>query len=78
MYQPPRELPVGARQWAEHRHIPSERRTEMFFRVGCVGYARYSVYECRETGTRVVPQRYVTPLSLMIGTKALFLYLEVS
>ena len=38
------------------RHIPSELRTEPFA-VGCAGYARYRVIECRETGTRVVPQR---------------------
>ena len=32
--------------------------------VGYTGCARYCAYECRETGTRVVPQRFVTPLSL--------------
>ena len=65
-----RELPVGARQQTAHRHIPSERRTELI--VGCVGCARYSAYECRETGTRVVPQRYFAPLSLIDRDKGAF------
>ena len=70
MYPTPRELPVGARQWAAHRHIPSERRTEIsrlrrvrpLQRIRVLPYGR----------TRVVPQRYIAPLSLIIGTKAIF------
>ena len=35
-------------------HITSEQCAD---KVGRTGFARYSVNECRETGTRVVPQR---------------------
>ena len=53
-----RELPVGARQQHGIFGIPSELRTESLWPVGCAGFARYRVHECRVTGTRVVPQRY--------------------
>ena len=41
------------------------------FLVGCAGSARYSADECRENGTRVVPQR-LQPLSLAKEAKAVF------
>ncbi len=51
--------------------LRAAHRTEIL--VGCAGSARYSAYECRENGTRVVPQR-LQPLSLARGAKAVFSY----
>lgn len=67
---PFRELPDGARQQEKMHYITSERRTKIPRRVDCAGCARYSACKCRETGIRVVPQRYIMPLSLEKEAKA--------
>ena len=54
------------------QHITSELRTEIS--VGRAGFARYSDDECRRKAEQEWYRRgYDAPLSLRLGTKALFI-----
>ena len=75
MMPPFRELPEGARQQAVMKRIPSEPRAERSFEpVDRAGQARYSPSSAGFFGTRVVPQRYITPLSLDFQETKAFLF----
>lgn len=50
-------------------NITSEQCTD---NVGCTGSARYRAIECREIGTRVVPQRFYAFVSY--ETRAFFMF----
>ena len=71
-----RELPFGERQRYESSSYPL-RAAHRKSIVGCAGFSRYREIECRETGTRVVPQRYITPLSLIARDKGVFLITNI-
>ena len=54
-------------------HITSEQCAD---KVGRTGHARYSVNECRETGTRVVPQRSFHAFVSFHRDKGVFFIME--
>ena len=55
-------------------HIPSEPHTQRFFPVGCAGFARYRVFECRFLPEQEWYRRGISPLSLAIRDKGVFFY----